>query len=99
MHEDDFESFQKQMSDVKRLDANRVNLSKNKAKIFDVASRKDAAQKKTIRLSETVLPKDEFDQVDPREVLSFKKRILMEGFLKNYVRENFLSSRKLIFIV
>ena len=52
MHEDDFESFQKQMSDVKRLDANRVNLSKNKAKIFDVASRKDAAQKKTIRLSE-----------------------------------------------
>ena len=28
MHEDDTEYFQKQMSDVKRLDANRVNLSK-----------------------------------------------------------------------
>ena len=33
-------------------------------------------KKKTIRLSETVLPKDEFDQVDPREVLSFKKKDL-----------------------
>jgi hypothetical protein len=28
MHEDDIGSFQKQMSGVKRLDANRVNLSK-----------------------------------------------------------------------
>jgi DNA-nicking Smr family endonuclease len=90
MHEDDFESFQKQMSDVKRLDANRVNLSKNKAKIFDVASRKDAAQKKTIRLSETVLPKDEFDQVDPREVLSFKKKDL-DGRIFKKLRQGKLS--------
>ena len=46
MHEDDTESFQQQMSDVKRLDANRVNLSKKKSTILDLGSRGESAQKK-----------------------------------------------------
>ena len=76
MHEDDTEYFQKQMSDVKRLDANRVNLSKKKPTILDLGSRSELAQKKTMELSERILPKDIFDQVDPREILCFKKKDL-----------------------
>ena len=76
MHEDDTEYFQKQMSDVKRLDANRVNLSKKKPTILDLGSRSELAQKKTMELSERFLPKDVFDQVDPREILCFKKKDL-----------------------
>ncbi len=99
MHEDDTEYFQKQMSDVKRLDANRVNLSKKKPTILDLGSRSELAQKKTMELSERILPKDIFDQVDPREILCSKKKILMAEFLKNYVRESFLSSHQLTFMV
>jgi DNA-nicking Smr family endonuclease len=76
MHEDDTESFQKQMSGVKRLDANRVNLSKKKPTILDLGPRNETVQKKTMELSEHILSKDVFDQVDPREILCFKQKDL-----------------------
>ena len=82
MHEDDTESFQQQMSDVKRLDANRVNLSKKKSTILDLGSRGESAQKKTVELSESITPKDVFDQVDPREILCFKQKDLDSRIFK-----------------
>ena len=82
MHEDDRESFQKEMSGVKRLNANRVNLSKKKPTILDLGSRSESAQKKTMERSERILPKDVFDQVDPREILCFKQKDLDSRIFK-----------------
>ena len=95
MHEDDTESFQQQMSDVKRLDANRVNLSKKKSTILDLGSRSESAQKKTVELSDSITPKDVFDQVDPREILCFKQKDLDSRIFKK-LRQGKLSIQSTI---
>lgn len=72
MSKDELESFKKQMSDVMPLKANRVNLHQKKVATLGMEARKKAAQKKITMLIDDSTPEDVFDQVEPRDILSYK---------------------------
>jgi DNA-nicking Smr family endonuclease len=82
MNDDDLKFFQKQMSDVKRLNANRVNLSKNKVRVLDEETKSDTEKKMTTNYFSAFSSEDNFNQLDPREILSFKQKNLDSKIFK-----------------
>ncbi len=81
MKQDDSESFQQQMADVKPLQANRVYLHKRKDQVPGIANRRDAAQKAPP--THTLEPTELTDQIRPRDILSYKQAGLEDKIFKN----------------